>query len=70
MRKCQMCRRNAAEWTCQPFGPDDTVTFTTPGNHYRGFVAMACCDECKQRIQAGETVEATYKGRTVTVQAA
>jgi hypothetical protein len=45
----------------QPFGPDDTPTFTLPGSHYRGFAALACCDACKARVQAGEQVAFAYR---------
>ncbi len=60
MSICQICKRADREWTMQPFGPDERVIFTAPGSHYRGFAAIAVCDECKQRVESGETVTFTW----------
>ncbi len=45
---------------------DSRETFTVPGWHYRGFPAIPLCDQCKEKIQAGETVQFSYKGVTYT----
>lgn len=70
MRKCQICKQQEQDWTWQPFGPNETaICFVTPGNHYRGFTAVGCCDACKDRIEAGEAVTFKYCGSSYTVEA-
>jgi uncharacterized protein YlaI len=49
-KKCKICKQREAIWACQPYGPDEDTTFTTLGSHYRGFLVVAVCDECKERI--------------------
>jgi hypothetical protein len=51
-KKCKICKREEAIWACQPYGPDNGMTFTTLGSHYRGFYMLPLCDECKERIAA------------------
>lgn len=46
MTKCQICRFDQAEWAMQFVG-EDRPTFTTPGNHYRGFRVTKVCDGCR-----------------------
>ena len=65
--KCGFCRKNVRVWTAQPLGPEDHTIFTTPGNHYRGFPAIGCCDECKHDIEHGWPVTFRYKGQTVEI---
>ena len=63
--KCQICNsRHAVMWSWQPFGPGATLTFVTPGSHYRGFAVVKVCDDCKRRLEAGETVEFAHKSHT------
>jgi hypothetical protein len=50
VRKCKICKQHEAIWACQPYGPDNGMTFTTLGSHYRGFYMLPLCDECKERI--------------------
>ena len=62
MPKCTICKQNEATWTWQPFGPDESPNlFVLPGNHYRGFVAIKVCDNCKEYYQSGNLVKFTYK---------
>ena len=67
MRKCASCASKMADdcgWMWQPCGPAETVaSFTLPGSHYRGFVAVRICDSCKEAIERGEPREFTYRGR-------
>ena len=69
MSKCSICHEQPRAWACQPFGPDDAPTFALPGHHYRGFPAIACCDACKVRIQAGEQVAVTYRKQSYVLSA-
>jgi len=67
MRKCRICKQHKQGlWAWQPFGPAEfpRETFTVPGYYYRGFPVIPVCDECKEKIQAGETVQFDYKGTT------
>jgi len=68
MTKCRICKEREAEWSWQPFGPakDSRETFTVPGWHYRGFPVIPVCETCKDKIQAGETVQFDYKRTTYT----
>ena len=63
MGTCQTCKHGTRDWAFQPFGPDEHVTFTTPGSHYRGFAVIGICNDCKARIESGDLVRFTYKGR-------
>ena len=62
--RCQVCSNKPSEWTWQPDIDRDNArgTFTTPGSHYRGFMTVKVCDECKQHIQAGGDVTFTRRG--------
>jgi len=68
MSKCRICKEREAEWSWQPLGPSDRPreTFTVPGWHYRGFAVIPVCEGCKDKIQAGETVQFDYKRTTYT----
>ena len=47
--KCQVCKHAPAEWSWQPCGPDENpLSFSLPGNHYRGFPIVKVCDFCKR----------------------
>ena len=47
--KCQVCKHADAEWSWQPFGPDESpLSFALPGNHYRGFPVVKVCGFCKR----------------------
>lgn len=66
MTKCAVCRQSPEEelWIWQPFGPDEDArlgAFAYPGYHARGFPALHCCNACKIRIYAGETVKFIYR---------
>jgi len=68
MRKCRVCKEREAEWAWQPLGPAEAPreTFTTPGYFYRGFPVIPVCEICKEKVQAGETVQFDYKRTTYT----
>ena len=57
MPKCSICKNETKTWTWQP----DLESFYLPGNHIRGFAAIAVGDRCKAKIDNEETVELTYK---------
>lgn len=62
MVKCQCCGQEA-DWAWQPCGPDESIaSFTTLGSHYRGFLVVKVCDDCKGRVERGERVRFTYRG--------
>lgn len=62
MRKCHVCHDRPATWTWQPCGPGENLKlFTLPGHHYRGFLALPVCDDCKARVERGDDVAFTYK---------
>lgn len=65
LAECEVCRAQGAAWAWQPFGPDEDAksAFSTLGSHYRGFPVVKVCDECKEKVQAGQTVSFTYKGQ-------
>jgi hypothetical protein len=62
--KCQACKQQFATMTWQPFGPDPTgLTFTTFGNHYRGFPVVKICDTCKYNIcEQDHMINFRYRG--------
>lgn len=56
MARCRICKENPREYSWQPFGPDEPQrSFYAPGWHYRGFIAIPVCDECKRKIQSDLT---------------
>jgi hypothetical protein len=65
--KCQVCNHADAEWSWQPFGPDESpLSFTLPGNHYRGFPVVKVCGFCKREViencaETGTPVWFTHK---------
>jgi hypothetical protein len=67
--KCAVCNEKQAEWSWQPWGPDEDhkQAFMLPGSHYRGFSVVKVCDCCKERIQNGEAVEVKYRGKAYPV---
>lgn len=68
--KCQICKHADAEWSWQPWGPDESpLSFTLPGSHYRGFPVVKVCDFCKRESLeviaiTGKRVEFSHKGNT------
>jgi len=68
MRKCRICKEHKQGlWAWQPLGPAEAPreTFTVPGYYYRGFPVIPVCGLCKDKIQAGETVQFDYKRVTI-----
>ena len=65
--KCQVCRHADAEWSWQPFGPDENpLSFALIGSHYRGFPVVKVCDFCKREaiencVETGTPVRFTLK---------
>lgn len=56
---CQCCKTRGmeAQWAWQPLGPDErAASFTTLGNHYRGFPVVKVCGACKHRVETGQPV--------------
>lgn len=49
--KCQICQMNEAEWSKQYIN-DHRPTYSLPGSHYRGFIVVKVCNECKELEQA------------------
>lgn len=64
---CGFCHEREAVYTCLPFGPLDHVVFAKRDGHYRGFVAVPCCDWCKQRLTSGEALSAKVRGKSLLV---
>ncbi|OLE53477.1 MAG: hypothetical protein AUG51_13010 [Acidobacteria bacterium 13_1_20CM_3_53_8] len=57
MQKCSICRKETKTWAWQP----DLESFYLPGNHIRGFAAIAVGDQCKGKIDNKEVVNFTHK---------
>jgi hypothetical protein len=52
---------NESEWSMQPLGPDEKVTFTLPGSHYRGFPVVRVCEVCRTKYKSGKNLTFTHK---------
>ena len=69
MSKCKVCGAEAVQvW--QPFGPGENARLCcAPGWHYRGYVALAVCRTCSDKINAGTafTFTMTYKRQRFSV---
>lgn len=61
MRACSICHAHEVVWTMQPNGPGEDIVFTTPGSHYRGFMAVNVCDECHNAVNRGDRVDFDYQ---------
>jgi len=59
---CQSCKVNRKLWMWQPWGPSpDSLCFSIPGSHYRGFPAFSLCDSCKGMVESGAYITLIYK---------
>lgn len=65
--RCVRCKSPEAIWAVQPWGPDERVTVTTLGSHYRGFPVIKLCDECLQTLRSGKKIIVTYKKRQYVI---
>ncbi len=59
MRMCSICKREEQSLVWQP----ELESFYTPGSHQRGFIALAIGEQCKQKLERGESLLVTYKRR-------
>jgi hypothetical protein len=62
-KRCKVCGQLVAfGYSWQPCGPSDSSrdNFAYPGWHYRGFPVVFICEDCKERIERGDTVTFEY----------
>jgi hypothetical protein len=67
-KKCIVCGQPAVWYGQQMDGPNEKLTFTAPGYHYRGFKIHPVCDSCWQfgwSWTALEWADAVNKGELV-----
>lgn len=61
--KCETCHAQEAIWAWHPFGPGEDHCFTTLGSHYRGWIVIKVCDECKNQIEDGLPMNFVVHGK-------
>jgi hypothetical protein len=52
MKKCEICKRNTADYYMQFIG-EDKPSFYRAGYHIRGFKIVKICDDCRFDIEKG-----------------